>query len=136
MAETGSLGAPALLLYAGAICWTIGYDTIYAVQDQKDDPAAGVRSTARLFAGRLKQGVAICYALALVFAAAALWRASVGLASWIGFAGYAAHLAWQLRRLNADESVALMLFRSNRDAGLLLAAGLLVDAALRTGALF
>lgn len=135
-ANRGDLGAPALLLYASAIAWTIGYDTIYAVQDQRDDPAAGVRSTARLFAGRLTQGVAICYAVAALFAAAALAAAGAGVAAWLGWAGFVAHLVWQARRLKADESVALTLFRSNRDAGLLLVAGLALDAILRAGRLF
>jgi 4-hydroxybenzoate polyprenyltransferase len=135
-AQMESIGAPALLLYASAIFWTIGYDTIYAVQDQRDDPAAGVRSTARLFAGRLKQGVAICYALATMCAAAALGGVGAGLFSWLGLAACGAHLVWQARRLHADESVALALFRSNRDAGLLLAAGLLIDAVLRAGRAF
>ena len=106
------------------------------MQDQRDDPAAGVRSTARLFAGRLTQGVAICYVAAAGFAAAALASAHVGWAGWLGFLGFVAHLVWQTRRLKADESVALTLFRSNRDAGLLLAAGLLLDAILRAGRLF
>ena len=131
----GAVEPPALLLYASAVVWTIGYDTIYAVQDQRDDPAAGVRSTARLFAGRLTQGVAICYALAFALAALALAGAGTGWAGWLGLAGYGAHLLWQTRTLQADESVALKLFRSNRDAGLLLAAGLLLDAILRAGRL-
>lgn len=136
VAIRGAIELPAILLYASAIAWTIGYDTIYAVQDQRDDPAAGVRSTARLFAGRLTQGVAICYVAAAGFAAAALASAHVGWAGWLGFLGFVAHLVWQTRRLKADESVALTLFRSNRDAGLLLAAGLLLDAILRAGRLF
>lgn len=131
----GAVELPALLLYASAIAWTIGYDTIYAVQDQRDDPAAGVRSTARLFAGRLTQGVAICYVVAFVLAAAALATAGAGWAGWLGLAGLGAHLLWQVRTLQADESVALKLFRSNRDAGLLLVAGLLFDAILRAGRL-
>lgn len=135
-AMAGRIALPAILLYASAICWTIGYDTIYAVQDQRDDPAAGVRSTARLFGGRLKEAVAILYALTATLAAGALAAAGAGWASWLGLAGLAAHLVWQVRRLSADESVALALFRSNRDAGLLLVAGLLVDAILRSGRFF
>ena len=61
IAITGHLQAPALLLYAAAIAWTIGYDTIYAVQDQRDDPAAGVLSTARLFESRVKLGVGLFF---------------------------------------------------------------------------
>ena len=135
VAIRGAVELPALLLYASAIAWTIGYDTIYAVQDQRDDPAAGVRSTARLFAGRLTQGVAICYALAFALAALAAARVGVGIAGWLGVAAFGAHLLWQLRALRADERVALKLFRSNRDAGLTMVAGFLLDAILRAGRL-
>ena len=37
---------PGLLLYAGSICWVIGYDTIYALQDREDDALIGIRSSA------------------------------------------------------------------------------------------
>jgi 4-hydroxybenzoate polyprenyl transferase len=46
----GTIEPPALWLYAGGICWTLIYDTIYAHQDITDDAKIGVKSTARLFA--------------------------------------------------------------------------------------
>ena len=129
IAITGHLQAPALLLYAAAIAWTIGYDTIYAVQDQRDDPAAGVLSTARLFGSRVKLGVGLFFALAVCLVGAALAIAHAGPLSWLGLAAFAGHLAWQLAVLREDDgAVALRLFRSNRNAGLLLAGGLLLDA--------
>ncbi len=128
-ATAGSLAWPALALYAGAILWTMGYDTIYALQDIADDVGAGIGSTAIQFGARVRGGVAALYALALGAIGAALAGAGVGPWAWAGFAGFAAHLAWQASRIRRDDTArALALFRSNRDAGLILFAGLAVQA--------
>jgi 4-hydroxybenzoate polyprenyltransferase len=55
-AVTGDISLPALLLYTGAIAWTIGYDTIYAHQDKEDDALIGLRSTALLFGPQVAGG--------------------------------------------------------------------------------
>ncbi|MGL4810283.1 MAG: 4-hydroxybenzoate octaprenyltransferase [Beijerinckiaceae bacterium] len=128
----GDLQMPALLLYATAIVWTFGYDTIYAMQDIEDDAIVGIGSTARLFGDRVKEAVTITYGVTVILAAAALWSARVGLLSWLGLAAFAAHLAWQVRTLRqGDPQLALMLFRSNRNAGLLFFAGLTLDALVK-----
>ena len=122
----------AVLLYAGSISWVIGYDTIYAHQDAEDDALIGVKSTARLFGARTHQALVIFYGLAVVLIAAAFVRGGVHWPAWLGLAAFAAHLAWQIGRLNiGDPVLCLKVFKSNRDAGLLLFAGLLVDAWLR-----
>lgn len=127
-AAFGSLAAPAYLIYAAAIFWTIGYDTIYALQDARDDAIVGVRSTARLFGDNVRAGVGLFYALALVSAGAAIWLAGGGLLAYAGLVGFAAHLVWQLIVVRAgDPPLALRLFRANRDAGLILFAGLALD---------
>jgi 4-hydroxybenzoate polyprenyltransferase len=127
-AHTGSLGLPALALYAGGIAWTLFYDTIYAHQDTEDDALIGVRSTARLFGDNsprwlrrfivatvLLSGLAVLLAgldgsvLALVIALAGPWA--------MGW-----HLTWQLRAFNPEDGPGLLrIFWSNRDAGLILA---------------
>ena len=118
-----------MLIYAAAIAWTFGYDTIYAMQDIEDDEVVGIGSTARLFGGNVRSGVAGAYIIAAGLAAAALWLASVGIVSWLGLAAFAAHLAWQVMGIRlGDGQRALMLFRSNRDAGLILFAGLTLDS--------
>ena len=128
----GRIDATALLLYAGSISWVIGYDTIYAHQDAEDDALIGIKSTARLFAERTHLALVIFYALAVALIGAAMLTAHAHLAAWIGLACFAAHLGWQIRRLDiADPALCLRLFKSNRDAGLLLFAGLLTDAVLR-----
>jgi 4-hydroxybenzoate polyprenyltransferase len=127
------LDAAAVALYAGSIAWVVGYDTIYAHQDAEDDALIGVKSTARLFGARTKPALTVCYALAAVLIGAALGLAGAGLPAWIGLAAFAAHLVWQIGRLEiGDAALCLRIFKSNRDAGLLLLAGLLADAVMAT----
>ena len=132
-AVTGSLATPAFLCYAAAILWTIGYDTIYAVQDLEDDSIVGIRSTARLFAGNTARAVGLLYIGSVLLLIPALVLVGAGVAGWLGLVGFSAHLIWQVRGIDTrDVQGALRLFRSNRDAGLILFAGLALDAALKT----
>ncbi len=129
-AQTASLNAPALLLYASAILWTIGYDTIYALQDLRDDAIAGVRSTARLFGAQVRPAVGALYAGSALCAALAAHLIGGGLFAYLGVSAFAAHLAWQTARTRETlpPDTALRLFRANRDAGLLLFAGFFVQS--------
>ncbi len=128
-AVTGRVSPAAALLYAAGVGWTLGYDTIYALQDLEDDALAGVKSSARRLGGRVRAGVAVFYALSAGLAAAAAWAGRLSPWSLLGLVAYAGHLAWQARRVEpADPDLALRLFRSNRDAGLLLGAGLVLGA--------
>ena len=128
----GRIDAAALWLYAGSIAWVVGYDTIYAHQDTEDDALIGIKSTALLFGARTHQALMAFYGLAVVLIGVALAVAGAGVLAWIGLAAFAAHLVWQIRRLEiSDPALCLRLFKSNRDAGLLLFAGLLVDAVMR-----
>ncbi len=131
-AAFGNLAAPPLLLYAGSISWVIGYDTIYAHQDREDDALIGIKSTALLFGARTKPMLVLFYALAVILIGAAGFSAGARWPFALGLAAFAAHLAWQIARLdigNPDNCLAV--FKSDRDAGLILFAGLLLDAALR-----
>jgi len=125
----GALAWAPVLLYAAAIFWTIGYDTIYALQDKTDDAIVGIGSTALFFGDKVRAGVAGLYGITLLLAGGALLLAGAGFWAACGFAGFAAHLIWQVIRI-APESTArsLALFRANRIAGLLLFAGLAADA--------
>jgi 4-hydroxybenzoate polyprenyltransferase len=125
----GRLDWPAVVLYAGAIAWVIGYDTIYAHQDREDDALIGLKSTAILFGARTRPMLALFYAAAVVLIAIAGFAAGGGAAFALGLLAFAAHLAWQVVRLDIDDpDLCLMLFKSNRDAGLILFAGLILDA--------
>ncbi|MGH6796392.1 MAG: UbiA family prenyltransferase, partial [Methylocella sp.] len=132
-AAVGSLALAPLLLYLGAVFWTIGYDTIYAVQDIEDDMLAGIGSTARALSGRVRSGVGFFYALAVVCIAAAFLAAGAGRLAQGGLVLFALHLAFQAARVDSGNgALALRLFRSNRDAGLMLFAGLAAEILLAT----
>ena len=128
-AAFGRLDLPALLLYAGSISWVIGYDTIYAHQDREDDLLIGIKSTALLFGENTRPMLVSFYAGAVALIGAAGVMAGGGLIFLIGLAAFAAHLAWQVARLDIDDPAhCLMLFKSNRDAGLILFAAMLLQA--------
>ncbi len=128
----GRIDAAALVLYAGSIAWVIGYDTIYAHQDAEDDALIGIKSTALLFGARTRPALMVFYGLAVALIGAALALAGAGWMAWIGLAAFAVHLVWQIATVEiGNPALCLRLFKSNRDAGLLLFAGLLADAMLR-----
>ncbi len=128
----GRIEGTALLLYAGSISWVIGYDTIYAHQDAEDDALVGIKSTALLFGARTHQALMIFYGLAVILISGALMIAGARYPAWLGLAAFAAHLVWQIARLETgDPALCLRIFKSNRDAGLLLFVGLLADAVMR-----
>ena len=115
----GRIDAPALLLYAGSIA--------------EDDVLVGIKSTALLFGKRTQFALMIFYSLAVVLIGAALFCSGVRWPAWLGLAAFAAHLAWQVNTIRiSDSALCLRLFKSNRNAGLMLFAGLLVDAVLRS----
>ncbi len=126
-AHTGSLDAPAVVLYLAGIAWTLFYDTIYAHQDTEDDALIGIKSTARLFGENTApwlrrflmatvglMGIAVIFSglendsvLAMVIALGGPWA--------MGW-----HMAWQLRGLDINDSAKLLqLFRANRDTGMI-----------------
>jgi 4-hydroxybenzoate polyprenyltransferase len=128
-ATTGSLAWPPLLLYAGAILWTIGYDTIYAHQDKEDDALIGVHSTARLFGDRSVAFIRLFYAGATLLFTLAFLVVGVGIAAYAGLFLGAIHMAWQTRTLKIDDpDNCLQRFRSNREFGLIIFAGIALDA--------
>jgi len=128
----GRLDWPSLVLYAGSIAWVIGYDTIYAHQDREDDALIGLKSTALLFAEHTKPMLAAFYGAAVLLIGIAGLMAGAGSIFAAGLVTFAAHLAWQIFRLDIDDpDLCLMLFKSNRDAGLILFAALVLDAAAK-----
>jgi len=124
-----SIDDPALLLFAGAVSWVFGYDTIYAHQDREDDAIVGVRSTALLFGERTWFALSVSYGLTVLLFAGALVTAGAGLIAALGLFGFALLLYRQVRALDIhDGELCLRLFKSNRNAGLILFAGLAGDA--------
>ncbi len=110
----GRLDPPAFLLYAASFFWALGYDTIYALQDARDDAIAGIRSSARALGRYTRAGVAIFYGLAWLLMAAAGIAAGLSPVTIVLLLPAFAHLIWQVRRLDSgDPARALRLFRAN-----------------------
>jgi len=132
-ALTGRLDLAPLLLYAGGVSWTLAYDTIYAHQDKGDDVRVGVKSTALLFGHATKRWLLAFFGLALILilAAAAVAQAASPLL-FLALAGAGAHALWQVVAVDLDDAGdCLAKFRSNRDFGLIVLAGIV--AARATG---
>jgi 4-hydroxybenzoate polyprenyltransferase len=122
-----SLSVAPVLLYAGSILWTVGYDTIYAHQDKEDDLTIGVKSSA------LKLGYATPIWLVLFYGGMLSLFVAAGIFSGIGWAYFpgllavAAHVLWQIRTVDVDRpGLCLKLFKSNRDLGALMLAAILL----------
>lgn len=114
-----------LLLYAGAIAWTIGYDTIYAHQDKEDDALVGVRSTARLFGANTKAWLVLFYGLFAALTLMAYWLSGVAWPAYAGLALGVILLGWQIRVINIDDAdQCLSLFKANSRVGLIVFLGL------------
>ncbi|MEL6582311.1 MAG: 4-hydroxybenzoate octaprenyltransferase [Pseudomonadota bacterium] len=136
-AVAGTISSGAIMLYLAALVWTLFYDTIYALQDTEDDAIIGVKSTARLFGERTPRWLFGFLVVTVLLTASALIvdliaaPTQVLLAALVGAWGMGLHLAWQLKRLHiTDPAICLQLFRTNRDAGLILALALALAATL------
>ncbi len=126
VAHSGVLRLEAVLLYAAGIIWTLFYDTIYAHQDREDDALIGVKSTARLFADRTPTWLFAFSILSAILLAIATYLESAErgtlstLIAMLAVPAFWMHLRWQMGRFDANDPIRLMmLFRSNRDAGLI-----------------
>jgi 4-hydroxybenzoate polyprenyltransferase len=128
----GTLDWPPVVLYAASVAWVIGYDTIYAHQDKEDDALIGVRSTARLFGDWSRPAIAGFFAAFVALTGLALALAGAGPLAFAGLLAAAAHLAWQVATLDTgDPANCLNRFKANHRTGLILFAGLVLDAILR-----
>jgi 4-hydroxybenzoate polyprenyltransferase len=120
---------PALLLYLALVFWTLGYDTIYALQDIEDDAMVGVKSSARRLGANVQAGVGVFYALTVILTVAAGLSAGLGPLFYVALLPFAAHLFRQARDVRPDDpALALRLFRSNRDAGFILLSAIILGA--------
>lgn len=123
----GSLSWAPIWLYAAAVAWTIGYDTIYAHQDKEDDALVGVRSTARLFGDNTKAWLIGLYGLTLVFLLFAYIAGDAGVLAYVGLIAATVMLAWQILIINIDNpDQCLKLFKFNTQVGAVLFGGLIL----------
>ncbi len=124
-AVTGSLAWPPVLLYLGGICWTLGYDTIYAHQDKEDDARIGVKSAALALGARTRPFLFAFFAAAALLWAAAGLAAGLGALFFVALAAASLQLLWQAARVDTDDAAdCLAKFRSNRLVGWLMLAGI------------
>jgi 4-hydroxybenzoate polyprenyltransferase len=130
-AVLGRLDGAPLILYAGAVAWTVGYDTIYAHQDREDDALIGTKSTALKFGRATKTWLSFFYAFAWSAMFMAGMLAGAGIAFVIGMGMAGAQLGWQVMTLDIDDAEnCLARFRSNRDFGLIVFGATVLDMAL------
>ena len=126
-AAAGRISWAWVAVYAAAIFWDLGFDTIYAHQDREDDALVGVKSTARLFGEQTRPFLAACYAAAVVCLVAAGTLGGLGWWFYPALLPACATLAWQVWLLDIhDPALCLRLFRANREVGLLVGLALLI----------
>lgn len=117
----GGLDWPALVLYAAGICWTLGYDTIYAHQDRVDDAIVGVKSSALALGERTRPFLFAAYGATLLLTGLAGWGVGLGWPCWVGLAILAGLFVAQAARTDfADAAACLAAFKANAPYGLLL----------------
>ena len=129
----GALSWAAFCLYAGAVFWVIGYDTIYALQDKDDDAVLGLKSTALALYDRIKLWLGVFYGTAwgLMILSGAAMEASISFYFAMAVAGV--HLIWQIAVLNLDDAaLAGKIFLSNRDCGAIIFAAFAADGLVKT----
>lgn len=124
-----AMALPPLLLYIACICWTIGFDTIYACQDIEDDIKIGIGSTALRFKEHVALAVGVFYSLFVIFAATAFYLAQLSIIAYFGLFLTAWQLIWQIYKIDiANSAVCLRLFKSNAYTGVILYITLLLSA--------
>ncbi len=120
---TGEIPAGALLMWLGAIAWQIGYDTVYAYVDVRDDARLGLKSTAILFGQHGKACIGLFYAVAIAAWSTGGWLTGMSLPYAVGMLVIAAYLGWQIWRLDLSRpEISYRLFLANILTGILLAA--------------
>ncbi|ANM11084.1 MULTISPECIES: 4-hydroxybenzoate octaprenyltransferase [unclassified Rhizobium] len=118
----GHIPAGAVLMWAGAIAWQIGYDTVYAYVDVSDDTRLGLKSTAILFGRHGRMWIGLFYALAVGAWSLGGWLLEMSPPYVTGMLVIAAHLAWQVGRIDlARPDLNYRLFLANILTGALLA---------------
>lgn len=130
-AVTGNISGPALALYAASFFWTLGYDTIYALQDLKEDVIIGVKSSALILGQWVRLAVAAFYSCVIILTAIVGILSNCGIIFIVslGIAGF--HLVWQVITLDTeDDTNCLERFYSNYQYGILILGGIIIDALL------
>ncbi len=131
---SGTVPLEAIVLYAGCIMWTIGYDTIYALQDREDDALVGVRSTARLFAQQWRTWTSVFFVLAVALWATAAAIAGAGLIVALALSVIGVALIWPMLQSvdDARPETALAAFKRNAPIGAAVLLAFMLEPIWRT----
>jgi 4-hydroxybenzoate polyprenyltransferase len=134
VAQTNGVPLEAIALYTGCLCWTIGYDTIYALQDREDDALVGVRSTARLFADKWRLWTSVFYVLTLILWTTAAAIAGAGLIVAAALSAIGAALIWPMLQSidDARPETALAAFKRNALIGAAVLLAFMLEPIWRT----
>ena len=116
------------LLYAASICWSVAYDTMYAMADRHDDKVIGVKSSALLFGEYDRSLIAVFQMSALVFLFIAGYLKSLGSFYYSGLAVAIIFSIYQQYLLrNKSPKLCLQAFNNNNYFGMAVFAGLFID---------
>jgi 4-hydroxybenzoate polyprenyltransferase len=126
-AAQGTVTTTAWCLYAATLCWAIGYDTIYALQDRDDDRRIGVKSSAIFFGSLTWLAVGMALGGMLLLLSLAGWLTQVGWLYYLVLIAVGFFCAWQVRQLrhNISASTALSMFQQHVWIGTAVLGGLL-----------
>jgi 4-hydroxybenzoate polyprenyltransferase len=126
-AAQGTVTTPAWCLYAATLCWAIGYDTIYALQDRDDDRRIGVKSSAIFFGSLTWLAVGVALGGMLLLLILAGWLTQVGWLYYLVLIAVGIFCVWQVRQLrhNISASTALSMFQQHVWIGTAVLGGLL-----------
>ena len=126
MASTNSLPVQAWLLFIANICWTVAYDTMYAMVDRDDDLKIGVKSTAILFASYDRHIIALLnFSFFALMVLIGLMN-QIGFSFWLGLAIAAMLLVYQQRLIHLRQrDNCFKAFLNNHYVGLAIFIGLL-----------
>ena len=127
-ATNTDLNLQVILLYLGTIAWVFAYDTIYSLQDVRDDIKIKINSTALTFGANTKIAVGVSYFIAFIFFINVSW--TFLWVSGVILSGF--HMIWQIQKLDINSQIlSLKLFKSNRDLGLILSLFAFIDLYFR-----
>ncbi len=128
-AVTGAWDGNTWLLWGATLLWTLGFDTVYALADRKDDQRIGVQSSALFFGDRAPLAIGLCYLGTTLLLAWLGWRMQLDLPYWLLLALSALLWLQQTRRLGQplNRSEYGRLFRQNVWIGFLLLGGMVLS---------
>ena len=118
---TNSISIEPLILYLSAIFWTLGYDTIYGLQDMRDDEIMGVKSTSIKFKNNVKAFVGSCYCLCVLFILIMFLMIDLSKYLLLLTIPFIISFVYQIKMFNKDDPKScLAAFRNNNLSGFLI----------------